>query len=362
MASHPVSELGLVLRLLSLYAGPPRGGCYERLDRLHSALADRGVAVTAIARSPPARPVRGLEFVRTSGLIDGLRRAVGHAGAGADAFLAFGSVYAALLRPLLRRRPLITFLRGNWIEQERARGSGAVRLAIARWLEQRGLAASATVFAVSKSAIPEGCRATILPNDAPTLTLPDRAESRARLGLPADAFIAGTLGSIAPVKSVETLIEAVAEEPRLHVALTGCDAEGEYVRGVVAEARSLGPRAHLLGWTPRVTFLSAVDALVVASRHEGSPNGLLEGLAAGRPCVGARSPGVVDILEDPALTFPFGDSAALRILLRELAESPDARRRSTDVATRLAAARRFDWDARAAGAVLQALGRPSAAS
>lgn len=355
------------MKILSLYAGPPRGGCYERLTRLHAALARRGVIVHAVTTAAAETPVAGLVVHRLKGgsgptslssLISAARVAARVAREeGVDGFLAFGSVYAALLIPFLSGRRLVTFLRGSWVEQERARGSGPIRLALVAWIERKALRASTVVLAVSRGVAPPSIEPLLIPNDSPEPHLIDRATARARLNLPQDAFIAGSLGLPAPIKSLETVVDGARATSSVHLALSGFSSSTPYEASLRERAAPLWRtgRAHLLGWVDRNDFLSAIDVLVVASRHEGSPNGLLEGMAAGLPCLGSRAPGIEDVLEDEALLFPFGDALALAARLDELEARPPVR---ADLASRALArskAYRFDWDEVASAAVLKAL-------
>lgn len=352
------------MKILSLYAGPPRGGCYDRLARLHAALAQRGVVVHAVTQPSAEAPLDGLVPhhleagpVSLPSLASAVRQAVRVARAErVDGFLAFGSIHAALLLPFRGGKTLVTFLRGNWVEQERARGSGPIRLAGVEWIERRALRASTLVVAVSRGVTPPSIHPLFIPNDAPEPQLIDRTLARARLNLPPDAFIAGSLGLLAPLKSIETVIDAVRVTRSAHLAISGFGSSTIYEASLRTRAADLvkAGRAHLLGWVDRNVFLSAIDVLVVASRHEGSPNGLLEGMAAGLPCLGSRVPGVEDTLVDDAMLFPFGDARALASRLEEIETSPLARADLARRARERSRVYRFDWDEVASRAVMGA--------
>lgn len=355
------------MKILSLYAGPSRGGCYDRLVRLHTALARRGVIVHAVTQSVAEEPVPGLVPHSIDGpsgspsllQLTSVSRLAGRVAREerVDGFLAFGSANAALLLPFRHGRRLVTFLRGSWIEQERARGSGPLRLACAKWIERRAISASAGVLAVSRGVAPPYVHPLVIPNDAPAPHLIDRATARELLNLPQEAFIAGTLGLPAPIKSIETVIGAALAVPPVHIAICGLGSSTPYEAFLRVRADDLVKtgRAHLRGWVTRNVFLSAIDVLVVASRHEGSPNGLLEGMAAGLPCLGSRVPGVEETLVEDAMLFPFGDERVLAARLRELQDRPQARadlaRRAVEQSRRY----RFDWDEVASDAVLRVL-------
>jgi glycosyltransferase involved in cell wall biosynthesis len=72
---------------------------------------------------------------------------------------------------------------------------------------------------------------------------------------------------------------------------------------------------------------------------------LAEALAAGVPSVGARTGGIVDIVDDDVtgLLVESGDSAALTVALRRLIEDGELRARLA-AAGRVKARERFSWD------------------
>jgi glycosyltransferase involved in cell wall biosynthesis len=132
--------------------------------------------------------------------------------------------------------------------------------------------------------------------------------SRARLGLPASAFVVGSFQKdgvgwgegLEPklIKGPDVLLsvaERLAERvPELHVLLTG-PARG-YVR---AGLEGLGiPYRHLL--LPDVDALAdvypAIDVCLVASRDEGGPRAVLESLATRVPLVTTRVGQAADLV------------------------------------------------------------------
>ncbi len=360
---------------LTLYVGPARGGCYERLCRLMGALLQRGWEVHFVG-GPAPLPAQPSLHVHPLG--------EGHEGSPSPALLlrasrraarlvrregiplvfTFGAVYSAPLAPLLWRSGarLVTFLRGSLREQERARGSGAVRRVLARTAERMALAGSDRVVAVSQAlARSAGARGEVLPNEAAAaVTASDPGAARRALGLPADAFVAAYAGVMAPIKSLETLLEAAELLPSLHVVLLGFSGAGSaYESGLRARAARLLGRAHLLEWRPGARdLLAAADVVVLPSRDEGCPNLLLEAMAQGRPCLGARCAGIEEMLAHEALLFPPGDAWRLAERLDNLMGSRAARASASVLVRQRAEAYRFDWDARAVGVLEQALEAP----
>jgi glycosyltransferase involved in cell wall biosynthesis len=228
---------------------------------------------------------------------------------------------------------------------------------VARAVERSALVASDGVIVVSRElAARTGGGATVLPNDVQRAAPPGRRDdARRELGLPTDVFLVGYAGSIAPIKRLETLIAAVARLPTVSLALQGFSSESTpYESSVRALVTRLGlaPRTHLLAWAPGARpFLAALDVVVVPSRHEGCPNVLLEAMAMGRPCLGARSGGIEEMLVHDGLLFPEGDAEGLAARLKRLQEQPAEQERLVSLGRERAADYEFDWDERAAGAL-----------
>jgi glycosyltransferase involved in cell wall biosynthesis len=125
----------------------------------------------------------------------------------------------------------------------------------------------------------------------------ERAEARARLGLPADAFVVGSLQKDGVgwgtgdepklIKGPDVLLAALAAAkariPELHVALIG-PSRGFVRRGldeldIPYVAQQFDTLQQVAGVYP------ALDACIVASRQEGGPKAVLEAMSSGVPLV-----------------------------------------------------------------------------
>ncbi|MEU9718277.1 D-inositol-3-phosphate glycosyltransferase [Streptomyces sp. NPDC047976] len=138
-----------------------------------------------------------------------------------------------------------------------------------------------------------------------------RAAARARLGLPADAFVPLYAGRIQPLKGPDVMVRAIAEllrqDPRLRrrtvVPVVGGDS-GAGPRGEAWElARELGvsdvlrhfppvPQAELAQW------YRAADVLVVPSRSESFGLVALEAQACGTPVLASAVGGLPTAVRD----------------------------------------------------------------
>lgn len=153
---------------------------------------------------------------------------------------------------------------------------------------------------------------------------PPRSVARARLGIPAAAFVVLGLGRLVPVKGFDVLVAALptlaAAVPSARLVLVG---EGPERGALEAQATALGVRARLsvLGATPDVAAcLAAADVLAAPSRNEGMGRVLVEAMALGLPVVGAEVGGIPAVVADgeTGRLVPPGDAAALAEALIEL--------------------------------------------
>jgi L-malate glycosyltransferase len=120
----------------------------------------------------------------------------------------------------------------------------------------------------------------------------DRFAAAARVAsakLPAGSRFVGITANLRPVKNVALFIRAAARLAALHADVRFRIAgEGELRPQLQALIASLGleDRVELLGTVADVpTFLRSLDVAVLCSLSEGSPNAIMEYMAAGLPAV-----------------------------------------------------------------------------
>lgn len=155
---------------------------------------------------------------------------------------------------------------------------------------------------------------------------------RARLGLPANALVAGTIARLTEQKGHVHLLDALAGTPALaglHLVVVG---DGP-LRATLEE------QVVRLGLAGRVTFtgsrrdlgdlLSVMDLFVLPSLWEGLPLSLVLAMGAGLPVVATSVAGVPEVVEDgqSGWLVPPGNSAALGGALARLVQSSDERQR-----------------------------------
>ncbi len=153
-----------------------------------------------------------------------------------------------------------------------------------------------------------------------------RAAARRSLGLPADAFVIGTVGNFTPKKDQRGLIAAFAavRSRRLdaRLVLVGTGPLEAALREQVASA-GLSADVLFAGSREDVTeLLPAFDVFALSSLHEGLSIALVEAMAAGVPAVCTHVGGVPEAMRDDVegRLVPPQDPAALAETLGRLAD------------------------------------------
>jgi glycosyltransferase involved in cell wall biosynthesis len=151
----------------------------------------------------------------------------------------------------------------------------------------------------------------------------ERGRARRALGLGEDLFVVSYIGRIDEEKGVETLLDAWKilglGSGDAHLVIVGSPCYGTFAeRAAALGARATSNVTFLPGQTDVVTPLHAADVSVVPSIFD-EPFGrtVIEGLATGRPVLGARSGAIPEILTGALaeLLFDRGDADTLAHLL-----------------------------------------------
>ena len=162
---------------------------------------------------------------------------------------------------------------------------------------------------------------------------------RARLGLPAQAFVIFALGRLVEKKGFADLLEAFAQldpwvgERPLHLVIAG---DGGQREALHQAARQLGvdARLHWVGWqNDTAPYFALGEVFVCPSRHEPLGNVILEAWQHRLPVLSTANEGARSLVSDGenALLAPLNDPAGLaRALQGMLAMSPAALQRLAD--------------------------------
>jgi glycosyltransferase involved in cell wall biosynthesis len=156
----------------------------------------------------------------------------------------------------------------------------------------------------------------------------DRAEMRARLEIPSESIVIGTVGRIAAQKAPLELLAAFAplatRRADAHLVFVG-DGGLRVPLEAAVRAAQLESRVHVLGLRADVPeLLRAFDVFALSSHWEGLPRVLPQAMAAGLPIVTTDVDGAREAVVDRETGFlvAIGDTAALGRRLSELAEDP----------------------------------------
>jgi glycosyltransferase involved in cell wall biosynthesis len=169
-----------------------------------------------------------------------------------------------------------------------------------------------------------------------------RSSVRIELGLRdephlSDEFLWLAVGRLEPVKDYTTLLHAIAQLPQAATLLiAGSGYEEKMLKGL-AEQLGLENRVRFLGFRTDVPrLMQACDGLVLSSRCEGLPMGLLEAAACALPAVATDAPGTAEVLVDgeTGLLAPVGDAPALARTMQTMMQMPMEERRAMGLRAR----------------------------
>ena len=156
--------------------------------------------------------------------------------------------------------------------------------------------------------------------------------TRAALGLPATAYLIGSVGRLRPQKGYHIFLAAAAQVrqsiPNAHFVLIG---DGELRPELEAQARALGITEAVTFLGPRhdvEQLYGLLDLFVSSSLWEGLPTVILEAMAAGRPVVATAVAGTRELVRDgeTGLLAPPADPAALAAAIVRMAGAADMAR------------------------------------
>lgn len=239
------------------------------------------------------------------------------------------------------------FVHGSWkssaVHPGRIRGGlvGAYYLTYtslnARW-EKAAYLQARRIVSVSEQVRQEliqfgidGSKITTVHNGVDADEFAPRPADRTKFGLPLDvplALFAGDLRS--PRKNLDTVLKAMREEPRLHLAVAGWLESSPYPR--MAEELGVSDRVVFLGNVREMPLLmSSCDVFAFPSRYEACSLVMLEAMAAGLPVITSRTTGGAELVPPDGgfvLDSPEDVSGMAGILRRVCSGEVDLRRMS----------------------------------
>ncbi len=132
----------------------------------------------------------------------------------------------------------------------------------------------------------------------------DGPAARQRIGIPADAFVVGHVGRLAPEKNLPFLAEAVAaflaQKETAHCLIVGEGPSRDVIEQTFERAGARD-RLHLTGkltGSDLADAYHAMDVFAFASQSETQGMVLAEAMTVGVPVVAVDAPGVREVVED----------------------------------------------------------------
>jgi len=167
---------------------------------------------------------------------------------------------------------------------------------------------------------------------------PSTAKGELGVGTPAIASV----GNLVTLKRHDLVIRALQDLPVASLLIAGAGPEEKNLKTLAGDL-GVASRVNFLGLVPQRDLprvYGAVDALVLASSREGSPNVLLEAMACGTPVVATNVGGTPEVVAAPEAGRLIDEATpqALSTAIRQLLADPPSR-----AATRTYA-ERFSWD------------------
>jgi glycosyltransferase involved in cell wall biosynthesis len=153
---------------------------------------------------------------------------------------------------------------------------------------------------------------------------------RQRFGLTTEAFWVGVFGRLASWKGQTTAVDALLDNPDMHLALVGSALFGEdkYEASLRQHVDTLGlaGRVHFLGFSNEVPALMKAMDVVAHTSTLPEPFGrvVVEGMLSHRPVIASAAGGVTELIENgvTGILIEPGNSAALSAALKKLATEP----------------------------------------
>ena len=191
-----------------------------------------------------------------------------------------------------------------------------------------------------------GRQTRMIPNGVARPQCREAAQIVENYGLEADSYIL-FLGRLVPEKGVHYLIDAyrmLRTDKKLVIAGGTSDTDA-YVQAL--KEKAAGDENILFTGFVQGQLLEELYSnawvYVLPSDLEGMPLSLLEAMSYGNCCVVSDIPECTEVVEDRAVVFPRGNTAALRDCLQQLCDDPEAGKAYRETAADFICGK-YNWD------------------
>ena len=133
----------------------------------------------------------------------------------------------------------------------------------------------------------------------PFATISHNGFLKEKLGIPADAYLLGIIGRLAPIKNMDMALRVLAllQHKNIHLIVVG-DGTERAILEQRANQLGIAEKTHFWGWETDVAKIySGIDMLLLTSKNEGTPVTIIEAMASRVPVVATRVGGVPDVIQ-----------------------------------------------------------------
>jgi glycosyltransferase involved in cell wall biosynthesis len=159
----------------------------------------------------------------------------------------------------------------------------------------------------------------------------DKIQKRKEIGLQESDIVVVSAGDLNPNKNNRVIIEAFSflRNKNIHYAICGTGLLEEDLKQL-AKKLGVDKNIHFLGYRKDMPeILASSDIFIMPSFREGVPRSIMEAMDLGLPCIGSKTRGIADLIEEGVggyLSKP-SDAKGFATAISNLADNPELRQK-----------------------------------